>query len=334
MSAPDPSEGEVQEGDVSESTAAPADLLTRPYLLRQELDEFPVTEVEAIEAAVADAAERDKIGPLAGMVDEALKIVKKSCTARLAAGFLQERMGQKPAAATTFLLLARSLLADGFLEAARWVARRGLANREDHRFVDLLIRIGGKLDAEALAEDVAYCRERCPEAPELRWYECRQADAAGNTAKADRLAIKAFVGFMSIDAADSAEDPLLRVLETEQRSVLEALIETFPSMAATGKGDLLEITLDLSLPRLREAELHRELADAFKAILDSGHGNPDIRKLYVESLTDAMGGPAAVGGLIEACRLPDPSVPWPRRSRGWTLSRRSSREVCSRARTS
>jgi len=279
MSAPDPSEGEVQEGDVSESTAAPADLLTRPYLLRQELDEFPVTEVEAIEAAVA-------------MVDEALKIVKKSCTARLAAGFLQERMGQKPAAATTFLLLARSLLADGFLEAARWVARRGLANREDHRFVDLLIRIGGKLDAEALAEDVAYCRERCPEAPELRWYECRQADAAGNTAKADRLAIKAFVGFMSIDAADSAEDPLLRVLETEQRSVLEALIETFPSMAATGKGDLLEITLDLSLPRLREAELHRELADAFKAILDSGHGNPDIRKLYVESLTDAMGGPA------------------------------------------
>ncbi len=309
MSAPDTAEGAAQEGDLSESRPAPAELLTRPYLLRQELDEFPVSEVEAIEAAVADAAENDRLGPLAGMVDEALKIVKKALTARLAAGLIQERMNQKPAAATTFLLLARSLLSSNFIEAARWVARRGLANREDHRFVELLLKIGAKLNEDVLAEDVAYCRERCPEAPELRWWECQRADAAGNKAKGDRLAIKAFVGFMAIDAADSAEDPLLRVLETEQRGVLLSLVETFPTMAAGGKGDLLEVTLDLSLPRLREAGLHRELSDAFKAILDSGHGNPDIRKLYVECLTDAMGGAAAVGGLIEASRLPDPSVP-------------------------
>ncbi|MGI6351412.1 MAG: hypothetical protein ACOX6M_06930 [Armatimonadota bacterium] len=111
------------------------------------------------------------------MVTEVLEANRACYPARLAQGLLQERLEDPTPAVSTFVVLARDLLEAGNAEAARWVARRGMSLRGDHRLVDVLLRIARQAP-EWAEEDVSFCRERLPDAPELLWHDSQAADAA------------------------------------------------------------------------------------------------------------------------------------------------------------
>ncbi len=282
-------------------------LVQTPDVLVPELIARGEREIDAIAAT-------GKMAAFAAGVEKAIAQAPKAPVAKLAAGLVQEKLQELAAAGTTFLLLAREMAQAKQWEVARLLARRGLENRSDHRFADLLINVLPKLAtdeqrAETYEADLELCRDLCPEAPELLWYESREADKRGESHAAEVLAEKAFQGYIALGEAGLAEDPLLRALETDNRDVLTALIGTFPQMAKAGQKDLLEVTLDLSLARLREAGLIEELAASFKEILDKYEAPAGLRQLYVECLTDCLGGKHAVGGLVEASGLPDPAVP-------------------------
>lgn len=282
-------------------------LVQTPDVLVPELIESGEREIDAIAAT-------GKLGSFAATVEKAIAKAPKAPVAKLAAGLVQEKVQEISASATTFLLLARDMVQAKRWDVARPLARRGLLNRSDHRFVDLLINVLPRIGepeqvAETAVEDLALCRELCPDAPELLWYNSREADAAGNSERAAVLAERAFEGYIALGEASLAEDPLLRALETDSHDVLVALVSTFPQMAKAGQKDLLEVTLDLGLARLREAGLIPELSAAFKEILDRYEAPPGLRGLYVECLTDTLGGKQAVGGLIEASGLPNAAIP-------------------------
>jgi transcription elongation factor GreA len=243
-------------------------------------------------------------------VERALLRHSRSFPARLASALLQERLGENSAAGSIHLLLARDLAAESKPESARWLARRGLAARPDHRFVALLLELGEQLPDTA-EEDREYARGYCPEAPELLWSDSERADSDGNADRAALLAVGALRGFAEIEDRDRAENALLRVLESDSPEVASRLLAAFPAIARTKIGKwLLEAALDLGLARIQALGLGRELVGILEQVLLRDAGAAQVRSIYVSLLTKLLGGDTAAGGMVRATGMPDDSVPF------------------------
>ncbi len=266
--------------------------------------------IELVRASVADS-EDQSLAMAIRMVTEVLEANRACYPARLAQGLLQERLEDPTPAVSTFVVLARDLLEAGNAEAARWVARRGMSLRGDHRLVDVLLRIARQAP-EWAEEDVSFCRERLPDAPELLWHDSQAADAAEDSLRAADLAVDAALGFVRIGSIDDAENAILRVLECEDRAVIGRLVGSLPSLVSRKRGrEVLDLALELGTTTFEALGLHAELADALQAVLLKHGDDPSLRTLFVSSLAASLGGERAVRGLLDRSGLTDPAVPFP-----------------------
>lgn len=288
----------------------PAPRPLSPELLTDEaLADLGPEAIQAIRAAVDDSESRT-LAMAIRMVTEVLERDRLCYPARLAQGLLQEKLEDPTPAVSTYVVLARDLLAAGNLGAARWVARRGLLVRGDHRFVDVLLRVAERLP-ETADDDLEFCRQHLPTAPELLWHDSLAADLAGEPERAADLAVDAALGFAAIDAADEAEEAVLRALECDNPTILARLVRGLPSMLAHKKGrEVLDLTLELGWSVFEDAGLQNELAEALKRILLRQGDDPVLRARFVSALSGSLGGERAVGGLLDRAGITDFSVPF------------------------
>lgn len=266
---------------------------------------------DAVASLIAAAGTTDELSWIARRAAQALARNASSTNARLVSALVQEAQGEASGAATTLLLLAREWAEAGEWDRARWLARRGLKLRSDHRFVRLLLQVGQRVP-DGLEDDLQLARECCPDAPELLWYDSNAAEESGDAERAAQLATRALRGFVAIEDLAAAEDALLRALGSQSAETLRQLIHALPDLARAGANELLEVALELGRPRLAEQGLNTELVEALERVLERGLGSGAVRAAYVEIVTQLLGGEAAAGALVRESGLADPSVPFPK----------------------
>jgi len=302
---------EIDHTDMPEPADLPArpENLTKEFLTDESLAALDVTAIERVRRAV-EACD-DELPFVIRLTATVLESDARNRPARMAQGLLQERLDDPSLAGPTLLVLARDLAKAERWEPARWVARRGIACKPDHRFVELLLKVGAALP-DGLEADVAVARERCPSAPELAWHDSDVAEAAGDSERAGLLAVTALKGFAELDAVDRAENAVLRALESDSEAVMRELVRALPAVARTKHGlELIELATELSGGAFDEAALVADFAAALKEILLRNDGRPEsVRALYVRALTASHGGEAAVGGLVRMAGLGDEAAPF------------------------
>jgi transcription elongation factor GreA len=283
--------------------------LSKDLLADEALADLSLEAIETLRAS-ADEAEASGLAMAIRMVTEVLEGDRKCLPARLAQGLLQEKLEDPSPAATTYVVLSRDLLAADNIEAARWVARRGLGVHPDHRMVDVLLKVAAR-QPEIADEDVALCREHLAEAPELLWHDSQAADEAGDTLRAANLAVDAAVGFVAIDSLDDAENAILRVLDCPDPAVVGRLIDALPAMVGSkGSKEVLDLAMELGTSTFEAMGLHGRVADALKSIMEKRGEDPALREAFVSSLAVSLGGEKAIGGLLDKTGLRDAEVPF------------------------
>jgi len=291
-----------------EASARPENL-TKEFLTDESLAALDVAAVERIRRAV-EACD-DELPFAIRLTATVLEADPKNRPARLAQGLLQERLDDPSLAGPTLLVLARELAKAECWEPARWVARRGIARKPDHRFVELLLKVGAALP-DGLNADLAVARVHCPSTPELAWHDSDVAEAEGDFERAGLLAVEALRGFAELDAVDRAESAVLRALESSSESVLREFVRDLPAVARAKHGlELIELAMELSDGCFNGPAFVGDYAAALKEILLRNDGRPaSVRVLYVKALTASLGGESAVGGLVRTAGLGDGSVPF------------------------
>lgn len=264
----------------------------------------------AINEILESAQDEDALFKLAARAQAALDHSGKNLRGLYTAAVYQELIGQVEDAGRSFVQLGRDLARQGDWEGARELALRAMPLWPDNRVVRLLLACWAKLDdPQQQHEDQDLAEELCPTAPDLLWFRARAADEAGDSDRASLLASEALKRYVAEKDGERAEEPLLRVLESDRADVNRDLVRLITRMAAAGLRDLLDTTLELAQDNVAHHGLHQELTRVLERILLKRPGFENLRNAYVASLVNSLGGTGEIEAFITDCGLANPDVP-------------------------
>jgi transcription elongation factor GreA len=270
-----------------------------------------VEQRERISEIFDRASDQEAIYALGRKAAEALAHYGGNLRARYALALYQELADHPEEAGLAFHELAREMGAQDDWEAAREMVLRALVLRPERSTVRLLLEIWEHLpDKTAMDEDIALAQAQCPEAPELLWFLSQRAGEEGRVNEEEDLALQALAQFVREKDGAGAEEPLLRLLESESVGAARELIRILPRMARGGLGELLDTALALMEPRIQQFHLYGDLAKSLENALRRGKGLGRLRPIYAEALKQALGGDEATQAFIADCGLADPEVPF------------------------
>ena len=264
----------------------------------------------AIASILESAQDEEALAQLAARATDALQAFGDNLRARYATALCQESTGESEEAGVGYHHLSRELARHRDWAGARELAIRALPLRADSRVVRLLLEAWAHLSDEALMEDdLALAQSLCPDSPDLLWLESQRADGEGRPEDAQRLACEALNQFVLAQEADRAEEPLLRVLETDSPAVYAELLSIIPRMACTELAELLDMTLELAADSFSRLSLQSDLAHALEGVLLQRKGFEHLRPTYAHVVAESLGGAAEAEKFVSDCGLGDPDVP-------------------------
>lgn len=254
--------------------------------------------------------DQETLANLGRKAAEALAHYGGNLRARYAFALYQELADKDEEAGLAFHELAREMGAQEDWEAAREMVLRAIPLRPESKTVRLLLEIWQHLsDKSAMEDDIALAQAECPDSPELLWYLSQRAGEQGRVNEEEDLALQALVQFIRSKDEAGAEEPLLRLLDSESPGVARELVRIVPRMAKAGLNDLLDTALSLMAPRIEQLKLHGELAKSLEAAMLKSKGLGRLRPVYAQALKQSLGGDKATEAFIADCGLADPDVP-------------------------
>jgi len=267
---------------------------------------------QAICSVFESAADEDELFRLASRVQAALDQEGGNLRGLYAAAVYQELIGEQEAAGRGFLELGRALKEQGDWHGVRELMLRALPSWPDNRVVRLLLDSWHHVPEDgAIDDDLALVQSWVPESPDLLWYETGLADEQGRQDDAARLACETLSQFVQARDAGRAEEPLLRVLESDDPVVYRDLIRVIGRMARPSLADLLDTTLELVEGKIAALSLSGELAKALERILLRRRNFEHIRPAYVRALVQSLGGTDEVDAFVRDCGVANPETPLP-----------------------
>lgn len=271
-----------------------------PYTLTTE-------ERAAIAGMFAEATPEEQL-EMAAMVQRVLQAQPGHTQALYARATAEELADDNESAGNIYLQLAQTLLTQRDWEGVLDLALHAMPLSGDYRLVRLIRTAGekGNLDIEAA---LVCAREECGGSPDLLWEASRETDAQGETAEALKLAVAALETYVEIKEPEHAEDPLLRVLESDDHVVMEQLLGILRRMASAGQVELLTTAFELAEEKLFGLGMSEDLATALIDILERRPELKQFRPLYARAATRRRGDSDNVRSIIKATGLDNPDVP-------------------------
>lgn len=282
--------------------------------LRTMLDaqtEAPYTLTGEERAAIAEIfsqATPEEQLELAALVQRVLQGHSGHLQAQYARATAEELAGDNESAGNIYLQLAQSLVTQADWEGVLDLALHAMPLTGDYRLVRLVRRAGekGNLDIEAA---LVCAREECGESPDLLWEASQEADKQGSADEALKLALAALEGYVEIKEPEHAEDPLLRVLESDAHVVMEQMLAVLRRMASANQVDLLTTAFELAEDKLYDLGMSDDLAAALVDILEHRPELKQFRPLYARAATRRRGDSENIRGLIKESGLDNPEIP-------------------------
>lgn len=278
--------------------------------LSRELDAPLALTTEArstIAELFAEASSEDLLA-MAAVVDRLLQDQPGYLKALYARATAEELAGEKQAAGNLYLQLAQTLSTQKDWEGVLDLALHAMPLTGDYRLVRLVKRAGeqGGIDVGAA---LAVARQECQSSPDLLWEQSQQADANGARQEGLKLALSALEAYVAIKEPEQAEDPLLRVLESEDTLTYERLLVILKRMATGGHFDLLDMALELAEKRFLELGLADPLAEALTVIMERRPDDAELRSVYARAITQPMGDSENLSRLVKETGLDNPAMP-------------------------
>ncbi len=264
-------------------------------------------EQRAVLSEIVAEAHGDQLQELTALVDRLLEQQAGHTQALFVRALLAERNNQPDVAGNIYLQLAQQAASRKDWDSVIDLCMRAMPLTGDYRLVRLVRRAGQAGADIAQAMELAY--EECAASPDLQWERSREAEAAGETQEALQLALGALEGYVAIKEEVNAADPLLRILEAEDRATYERLLQILRRMASAGMDELVSTALELAAERFFALDLAQELAETLAWILERRPELSRFRKLYAQAVVFPLAHREQLAEAIAESGLDNPDVP-------------------------
>ena len=258
-------------------------------------------------AALVGEAGSEELLELAAVVDRVLQQQAGHLQGLYARAVIEEQAGHDEVAGNLLLQLAQHAATQRNWQGMLDLAVRAMPLTGDYRLLRLVRRAGERgLDTTSA---LALAQEECAGSPDLLWERSQEADAQGDTEEALQLALAALAGYVAVKEPEHAEDPLLRVLEANDRPTYERLLQILRRGANAGQCDLVANALELAEATLFGLDMADELAEALAWILERRPELSRFRALYAEAVARPMAHRDQLDEAIAESGLANPDVP-------------------------
>lgn len=279
-----------------------------PQLLQSpEAAQQLTAEQRATLAEIVAEAHGEKLEELAAVVEDILQQQAGHTQALFTRALLAERNNQPDVAGNIYLQLAQQAASRKDWDSVVDLCMRAMPLTGDYRLVRLLRRAGQAGADVAQAMEMAY--EECADSPDLQWERSQEAEAAGETQEALQFALGALEGYVAIKEEENAADPLLRILEADDRTIYERLLHILRRMASAGMDELVATALELAAERFFALDLAPDLAETLAWILERCPELSRFRKLYAQAVVFPLAHREQLAEAIAESGLDNPDVP-------------------------
>ncbi|MCE5241332.1 GreA/GreB family elongation factor [bacterium] len=259
-----------------------------------------------LSALIGEAASGDLL-ELAAVVDRVLQAQAGHLQGLFARALIEEQSGHAEVAGNLYLQLAQHSATQRNWEGMLDLAVRAMPLTGDYRLVRIVRRAGEhSLD---ITSAMALAQEECADSPDLLWEQSQEADANGDGAQALQLALAALEGYVAVKEPEHAEDPLLRVLATEERATYDHLLQVLRRMANAGQCELVATALELAEETFFTLGMPHELAEALAWMLERRPELNRFRALYAEAVARPLAHRDQLDEAIAESGLANPDVP-------------------------